>query len=140
MTAHPASCVPGHESTDHPILQDLGDGLALVASRCTECATIRFPPRELCVADLAATETIPVSREGVLYEAVSVELAPVGFDAPYWAAYVDMPEGIRVFGPYRSDADPTHGMAVRYSIGVVRTEPAEMLGPVFEPAETSGGG
>jgi uncharacterized OB-fold protein len=127
------SAYPGQNSLDHQIVEDLGDGPVLVASRCPVCSTVRYPPRELCPNDLTVMQTIPVSRQGILHEAVRVELAPVGFTAPYWIAHVDMPEAVRIYAPLRWDGAvaPVTGQAVEYSLGVARTEPEEIIGPIF---------
>jgi len=131
---------PGHNAVDHQIIEDLGDGPVLVASQCPRCGVVRYPPRELCPEDLTVMRTIPLSSEGTLHEAVRVDTAPVGFTAPYWIAHVDLPAGVRVYAPltWDGDDDPQEGLSVTYSIGVVRTEPETILGPVFRPAGDNG--
>jgi uncharacterized OB-fold protein len=131
---------PGHNAVDHQIIEDLGDGPVLVASQCPRCGVVRYPPRELCPDDLTVMRTIPLSSQGTLHEAVRVDTAPVGFTAPYWIAHVDLPEGVRVYAPltWDGEGDPQTGLPVTYSIGVVRTEPETILGPVFRPAADNG--
>jgi uncharacterized OB-fold protein len=40
---------------------------------------------------------VRLSREGTLYSWSVVHVAPKGWKVPYIAAYVDLPEGVRVF-------------------------------------------
>lgn len=129
--------LPGEDTLDHQILRQEGDDWVLVASRCPQCGDTRFPPRELCAMCLTRCRTLSLSREGAIYEAVKVQIAPVGFEPPYWTAYVDFDEGIRVFAPLRWPHKrlPSHDEKVRYSVEIVRREPYEVVGPVFAPIE-----
>jgi uncharacterized OB-fold protein len=132
---------PGHNAVDHQIIEDLGHGPVLVASECPRCGLVRYPPRELCPDDLTVMRTIPLSGPGTLHQAVRVDLAPVGFVAPYWIAHIDLPEGVRVYAPlsWDGDGDPPTGLEVTYSLGIVRTEPEEILGPIFRPLGLAAG-
>ena len=124
---------PGQTATDHPIVADLGNGLELVASACATCGSTFYPPRELCPNDQSSLTPVSVSRRGIIYQAVRVDLAPAGFEGPYFAAYVDMPEVIRVFGllDWPGDDPPEPGRTVECTIGTVRTDPVEVVGPRF---------
>lgn len=116
------------------VIGDFGDGPVLAASRCPLCGETRYPPREWCVNDQSTMERVPVSRTGQLHEAVWVARPPYGFTEPYFVGYVDMPEGIRVFGRIDvagKELEP--GMALNHRVGIVRTEPESVLGPIFIP-------
>lgn len=96
------------------------------------CGLNFYPPRELCINDLATCEEIELSQHGTIYESAVVEIAPEGFEAPYRVAYVDLPEGVRVFAPVRwtGPTAPRPGDQVKLTVDVVRREP-EVIGPVF---------
>lgn len=116
------------------VIDDFGDGPVLTASRCPSCGETRYPPRALCVTDQTEMERVPVSEVGRLYEAVWVARPPYGFTEPYFVGYVDMPEGIRIFGRVEAAVDqPQPGMELSHRVGVVRTEPEPVLGPIFTP-------
>lgn len=106
----------------------------LVGSRCPVCTDIRFPPRALCPIDLGPTERVLLADDGVVYAAVRIELAPKGFEAPYWAGYVDLPEGVRVFARIAMDDPedrPMHGDTVSLTIDRMGDAVQQVLGPVF---------
>lgn len=116
------------------VVDDFGDGPVLTASRCPSCGDTRYPPRAWCVNDQETMERVPVSPVGTLHEAVWVARPPYGFTEPYYVGYVDMPEGIRIFG--RIDANGhelEHGTQLTHRIDVSRTEPDDVLGPIFTP-------
>jgi uncharacterized OB-fold protein len=125
--------LPGQHALDDQILQERNGEWFLVGSRCPACSTVYYPPRRLCADDLDTCETVDLSRYGTLYEAVQVLVAPQGFDAPYWIAYVDLPEGPRVFAPLKwtEPGEPRHGAKVVWNVEVVKDGPHETLGPVF---------
>jgi len=87
----------------------------------------------LCAKDLTECETVALSSHGVLYEASLIRVAPVGFKAPFWLGYVDLPENVRVFAQieWTDDTEPQHGDPVELQIKLVRHDPAPVLGPVF---------
>jgi uncharacterized OB-fold protein len=132
--AHTMSRVPGQHALDHQVVQQFDGAWGVATSTCPTCGDVRYPPRELCVADLTPCEITPLTSNGVVYEAVRVDIAPEGFEPPYWVAYVDHPEGVRLFGTLRWDdaeTDPGHGTKVECSVAVVRTDPYEVLGPIY---------
>ena len=119
------------------VLEDFGEGPRLAVSRCATCGEHRYPPRALCVNDLAEMERIPASATGKLITAVRMERPPYGFEGAIWVGYVDLPEGVRVFtrlDPRGQDLVP--GMDMAHKVGVVRTIPKDVLGPLFFPASS----
>lgn len=133
MATGAGPALPGQDSLDHQVL-GLRDGRwELLGSRCPVCARNYYPPRELCAEDLARCDTAVLSRTGTVYAAAEVHLGPVGFPAPYWVAWVDLPEAVRVYTildvPEGGQARP--GDPVELAPRVVRTEPHPVLGPVF---------
>lgn len=118
------------------VLEDLGAGRVFIESRCPLCGEHRYPPRVLCVNDLTRMEKVPVSPRGILVEAVWIARPPYGQAEPFWVGYIDMPEGTRVF----AKIDPrgrelVRGIRLEHEIGIVRTEPVDVEGPIFFPAD-----
>ena len=77
------------------------DGEAcLVGSRCAHCGDVRFPRAVACPACHAPVEALkPVilPRTGHVVTATRVERAIAPFKPPYLLAYVQLPDGPRVF-------------------------------------------
>lgn len=113
----------------------------LVGSRCPMCGDVRFPARNLCPTDLAECQPHSIRGTGVIYEVVLVELAPLGFTAPYRAGYIDLDDGVRIFAQVATDGgrDPSSGDRVTLSVGVVRVDDGEpVLGPIFHGVADAG--
>jgi hypothetical protein len=130
----PVRRLPGQDALDHQLVADGPEGTFLQASFCRTCQSTYYPPREFCPRDLQHLEDIRAPERGSLYEAVRVDMAPRGFDAPYCVCYVDFPEGIRVFGQltWGDEPLPLAGSPMRLGIGVVRSnEDEEVIGPIF---------
>ena len=91
--------------TDAPVLL-AGDALRvaddggprLVGIACADCGARAFPPAPVC-SDCMSEDVreIELSRDGSLYAFSVVHVAPAGWNTPYIAGYVDLPEGVRVF-------------------------------------------
>jgi uncharacterized OB-fold protein len=136
MSANNAA-LPGQDSLDRQLLAKTAAGWVLVGSRDPDSPHVWFPPRVLSSSDLQPAELVELGEEGILYCAVEVFLAPVGFEGPYWVGYVDMPSGVRVFAPLDvGEVDPVPGMPLRLQVRTVRTVPRETIGPVFIPGDT----
>jgi uncharacterized OB-fold protein len=71
----------------------------LIGSRCKECGRTFFPKRYVCNACMKdeTMEETPLSTRGKIDTFSVVQVAPLGFEAPYIQAFVDLPEGLRVF-------------------------------------------
>ena len=76
-----------------------GTALHLVGMACAECGTKAFPAREVCSA-CGSDDVEPASlqRSGKLYSFSEVHVAPKGFAIPYVVGYVDLDDGVRLFG------------------------------------------
>jgi uncharacterized OB-fold protein len=104
----------------------------LLGSECADCGKHLFPPAEVCpeclsenLADLALGAT------GTLYSWSVVHAAPKGWNLPFIAAYVDLPDDVRVF-THIVDADPASlSMDMPVSI-VVATLGTQEDGAPFE--------
>jgi uncharacterized OB-fold protein len=81
-------------------------GPRLMGTECAECGQRVFPPTDVCPACMAeSVRPLPLSRSGTLYSYSVVHAAPKGWSLPFIAAYVDLPDGVRVFA-HIVDADP----------------------------------
>ena len=76
-----------------------GSGGSLLGSRCRECKTTYFPPRQICPCCMkeGILDPLPLSRRGTLYTYTVIRQAPPRYPVPYAVGYVDLPEGVRVF-------------------------------------------
>lgn len=80
--------------------------VTIVASECADCRKRVFPPTDICPECLSENlNRLPLSRRGTLYSWSVVHAAPKGWRLPFIAAYVDLPEGVRVFA-HMVDVDP----------------------------------
>jgi len=71
----------------------------LLGNRCRECGTVVFPKMPVCPSCRRKTvmEEIEIGRTAKLYSHTIAYVAPKGFTAPYFQAFVDLPEGPRIF-------------------------------------------
>ncbi len=73
-------------------------GPQLVGSECADCGHRLFPTAAVCPGCMSENmKRLPLSRQGKLYSFTVLRQAPPGFESPSIIAYVDMPEGVRVF-------------------------------------------
>ena len=113
----------------------------LSAGRCTSCGRAWFPRPQTC-PECLSTESmtrIDLSRTGTLYAYSVIHIAPAGFKAPYVIGYVDLPEGVRVFGHLdgcKEDAVEC-GAPVRIYAGVIGRTPGDepLIGVRFAPMD-----
>jgi benzoylsuccinyl-CoA thiolase BbsA subunit len=98
-----------------------GDELHLVGMVCTQCGTKAFPLREVCSScGSEKVEPCELSAGGTLYSFSEVHAAPKGFAVPYVVAYVDLDDGVRLFGQVEG---PGSKLALDQKVTVV-------LGPI----------
>jgi uncharacterized OB-fold protein len=116
----------------------------LLGSRCADCQTLVFPPVELCpecMSENVARRRL--SDRGTLYSWSVVHAAPRGWTVPYIAAYVDLPDGVRVFAHIvNADADRlAMDMTVKLCVAILGED--ETGAPVesyaFTPADGGDG-
>lgn len=66
---------------------------------CRDCGMRVFPVTEVCPGCLSSSlKSLPLAGEGRLYSYTTVHVAPPGWQTPYVVGYVDLPEGVRLFG------------------------------------------
>ncbi len=71
----------------------------LLGGKCARCATVLFPKMPVCPLCLVngTMSEIEMGRTGRLYSHTIARVAPKGFKAPFYQAFVDLPEGPRIF-------------------------------------------
>ncbi len=126
--------------SDQPYLIDdpEDDRPRLQGCECADCGKRVFPPVAVCPECLGENiKPLPLSREGLLYSYTAFEQGARWVGGPYIAAYIDMPEGVRVFTHIDVD-DPgrlTCDMPVilRVTEPVVNADGREVLKFKFAP-------
>jgi uncharacterized protein len=117
------------------------DSSYLIGSKCEACGRVffpRYPVCRVCMKDGTMRE-VPLSRKGRIDTFTVVHVAPVGFKAPYIQAYVDLPEGPRVFslitGCDPLSNDLKDGTEVELVIDKIREDEKgnELIGYMFRP-------
>jgi uncharacterized OB-fold protein len=106
----------------------------LRASRCPSCGDVRVPPRRWCPNDSTPCNPVGLSGAGTIYEAVNIMIPPQGFDAPFWAGYIDLDEGARLFAQIacpEGESPPRHGDRVQMNVEWIGTADRRVLAPVF---------
>jgi uncharacterized OB-fold protein len=97
----------------------------LHGSKCAHCGAAAFPPHPVCPACGAESgqDTVELSPVGTLYTFCEVHIAPKGFATPYAVGYVDLPEGVRLFGQIEAKlSELAVGQTLAVTLGPVRAE------------------
>jgi uncharacterized protein len=97
----------------------------LVGSTCGQCGAMAFPPHPSCPACGAESgqNAVQLSSVGTLYTFCEIHIAPKVFTTPYAVGYVDLPEGVRLFGQIEGRAaDLRMGQQLAVTLGPVRTD------------------
>lgn len=91
----------------------------LIGQTCSGCSACYFPVAERCPAcGSAAVTSRRLSGEGAVYSWTVVRRPPPGLTAPYVVAWVDTPEGPRLFGQVAADPERLRtGMQVSVRFG-----------------------
>jgi uncharacterized OB-fold protein len=116
------------------------DGPRLLASRCERCGGHAFPARLVCPRCKERSMTSArIGQRGALYSFTVCHVAPEGWQAPYFQAYVELPEGLRVFSLVSSEVEPQAdalrtGMAMELVVEPVLPG-SELLTYKYRPAE-----
>jgi len=105
--------VPGESQTEfvallpgaYSVPGEAGETPHLIGSRCRACHATVFPKMAVCPACHAADtmEDTAMGRQGRLFNFTIAHVAPQGFEAPYFQAFVDIPEGPRIFSLISAD-------------------------------------
>ncbi len=139
------------ESAPQPLLpgsfdRDPQGEPCLLGSRCVRCGEHFFPRRQVCPrCKEMSTEPVRLSRVGRLYSFTVCHIAPSGWKAPYLQAFVELPEGLRVFTLISDEVQPAAdalevGMPMEVVVEPARTaEPgAHYVSYKFRPVKEGG--
>jgi uncharacterized OB-fold protein len=86
--------------------RDAGGAVHLIGTECNDCGKRVFPPTGVCPECMSENVArLKLGSRGTLYSWSVVHAAPRGWRLPFVAAYVDLPEGVRVFA-HMVDVDP----------------------------------
>jgi uncharacterized OB-fold protein len=102
-----------------------GGAVRLHGSRCGDCGGVAFPAHNACPSCGAESgqDMVLLSPTGTLYSFSEIHVAPKGFATPYAVGYVDLPEGVRLFGQIEGRAAELRiGQKVAVTLGPVRAE------------------
>lgn len=71
----------------------------LIGTKCRVCGYSAFPKRPVCPWCLkeGTMDEVALSSRGRINSFTIARVAPLGFKAPYIAAFIDLPEGPRLF-------------------------------------------
>jgi len=126
-----ATCLPGDA------LAFRGKEPVLVGARCRACGERMFPRPPVCphcMSEDVAAEDMP--RAGTLYAYSTVHVGPRQWHKPFTLGYVDLDNGVRVFGHLRGDSFAMGGRVQLDVAEVGRDEDGKpIVSFVFRPVE-----
>jgi len=81
------------------MLKKVDGQTVLLGSKCRECGQAFFPTESLCLNCGSETlEEFTLNKKGTLYSYSAVDMPCANFKPPYAVGYVDMKDGVRIFG------------------------------------------
>jgi uncharacterized OB-fold protein len=113
------------------------EGGKLLGSKCKVCGQNYFPPRDRCFTCFSSEmEQIKLSQTGKLYTYTIVRMPVAKYKPPLALAWVELPEGIRVFTQLKGweNVQLKIGMPVKLVLDTLWTEEnKEVYGYKFTP-------
>ena len=113
---------PEYFPVDRP-WEDSDGHTRLIGMCCSTCDTKAFPARGVCSHCCAQSglEPFRLSARGTLYTYSEVHVAPKDFPTPYVIGFVDLEDGVRVFGQIEGPASALRpDQTVEMTTGIVR--------------------
>jgi uncharacterized OB-fold protein len=125
-------------------LDEVDGELIQMGNKCKDCEKTSYPARERCpFCSSENIEKVPLSKEGTIFS-YGVTCVPVGpYKPPFAGAYIDLPEGTRLFGQIHGNIDDIKsGLKVKVETGVVWTEKdgTDVYGYYYVPLNAEEGG
>jgi uncharacterized OB-fold protein len=76
-----------------------GQSPALLGAKCSACGAVVFPKMPVCpsCSRNGTMRDVEIGRNGRLYSHTIARVAPKGFKAPFFQAFIDLDEGPRIF-------------------------------------------
>jgi uncharacterized OB-fold protein len=109
----------------------------LLANKCKFCGQIFFPKAIFCTKCFKEDmESVELSNRGKLYSYTIGHMASLHFEPPYAVGYIDMPEGVRIFGPLKIMKDQTFRIGMEMKVVIEKLwneDDKEVVGYKFEP-------
>ena len=126
--------VIGHDN--RPWWDKINEG-ELPIQKCTECGTLRHPPRPMCwKCQSLEWEMVPSSGKGTVYSYSVVRQSYHPFFrnlVPYAVAYIDLAEGPRFLTNVVGVDDPLTEVHIGQSVELVWEEHEELSIPLVQP-------
>jgi uncharacterized OB-fold protein len=114
------------------------DGGHLIASRCKSCSRLYFPPLQRCPECYGKDmEEVKLNGKGKLYTYTVVQMPVSHYKPPFALAWVELPEGIRVFTQLKNweDTELKIGMDMDMIIDTLWEEEEKVVyGYKFQPS------
>ena len=96
-----------------------GDHTALMITKCHNCGSTWFPPREICSKCASANvEQTRTGNRGIAYASTVVRIGPAAFQPPYVLAYVDL-DGARFLAHVDTDEALAPNTPVELRVGAI---------------------
>ena len=115
------------------------EGGILAGNKCKACGQVFFPKARICFTCFNEDmEELLLSRRGKLYSYTIGRMPSLYFQPPYVIAYIDMPEGVRIFAPVKVDEGEYGKLKIGMEMEVVieklwEEEGKEITGYKFRP-------
>jgi uncharacterized OB-fold protein len=101
------------------VTHDADGALCLSGAECSTCGTRIFPAAPVCPScNAEQMKPLPLAGSGTLYAYSTVHVAPAVWQVPYVIGYVDLPEGVRVFGKVAGTDGVAAGLAPDLTVRV----------------------
>lgn len=112
--------------------------IRLKGTKCPNCGGFFFPPKARCPECLqSGLNSVALDTRGTLYSYTTVYIPSRNFKPPYTVGYVELNEGVRIFGQIRTREGESLmiGSAVRMAIDYLWKGPdgKSVSGYLFEP-------
>lgn len=126
------------------VLEQRDGEFVQIGKKCKSCGKVSFPVSELCrFCSFEDGEKIPLSKQGTLFS-YTVTRVPVGpYKPPFITGYIDLPEGVRVFGQIHADVEKINiGVQLRMQTGILWAEKdgTPVIGYFYVPCASAFGG
>lgn len=131
----------GREYIEERWFKEFEGRVSLVGVQCDTCKKVFFPRKEVCpVCFEGELKEVPLSMQGKLHTFSRTEMGVTGLDVPYVYGFIDLPEGIKLFGLI-TDCEPWDqvlkvGMEMEVFITAIRKDHSgrEVVAYKFRPA------
>ncbi len=79
-------------------------GPFLIGKKCRKCGNVQFPQKNFCEKCLSKDiEDVSIGQRGKLFSYTTTYGKAANFDSPFSTGYIELPEGLRIFAPLRTE-------------------------------------